>query len=241
MDKKSIHILSTGNLPDECILSARQNNIQVDRMPFIVTKPIIDIPLEKQIEALSLQSRIVIFTSKQAVRPVINLVKDQQPDWRFYCIEGATQRELLRLWDKNSIINTARTGAALAEKIKADHPTGELLFFCGKRRLNEIPEQLFQAGIPFQEVIVYETQLTPKTLENEYEGILFYSPSGVESFFSANHPGNATLFSIGMTTTNKLLEYTANEIITISQPDKAYMLKQAIEYFKQKNGYETKK
>ncbi|MCC8142570.1 MAG: uroporphyrinogen-III synthase [Tannerellaceae bacterium] len=67
-------------------------------------------------------------------------------------------------------------------------------FFCGQRRLNEIPERLSGAAISYKEVIVYETELTPQTLEKTYEGILFYSPSGVESFFSANHPGKATLF-----------------------------------------------
>ena len=36
------------------------------------------------------------------------------------------------------------------------------------------------------EVIVYKTIETPKVLTKQYDGILFFSPSAVKSFFSKN-------------------------------------------------------
>lgn len=129
MDKQSVHILSTATLPAGCVSLAIQHNIQVDILPFIRTKSVIDSSLKRWIKSVAQHPQTVIFTSKQAVQAVADTVKGQLPDWQFYCIEGVTRKEVLRNWNKKTILHTAPNGAALAKKIKATHSMGELLFF----------------------------------------------------------------------------------------------------------------
>lgn len=59
----------------------------------------------------------------------------------------------------------------------------KIVFFCGNKRLQTIPEKLANNGIAVEEVIVYETIETAANIKKQYDGILFYSPSAVQSFF----------------------------------------------------------
>ena len=65
------------------------------------------------------------------------------------------------------------------------------------------------------EIEVYKTMLTPKKFENPFDGILFFSPSGVQSFVigqiinSDEIPafGGMTAFCIGKTTASEAEKY----------------------------------
>ena len=53
------------------------------------------------------------------------------------------------------------------------------------------------------EVIAYKTLLSPNKLSKKYDGLLFFSPSGIESFLSENAIGEEVAFCIGNTTANE--------------------------------------
>ena len=66
---------------------------------------------------------------------------------------------------------------------------------------------------------VIETYLSitqPKAMGN-FDAVLFYSPSGVESYLQNNSLEDCTSFAIGETTAQSLKKYTDN-IITATQP-----------------------
>ena len=67
---------------------------------------------------------------------------------------------------------------------------------------------------------------------NEYFGILFFSPSAVQSFFSKNKVADKTiLFAIGNTTANEIKKYSTNKIIISDEPGKENLVTKMIEYF----------
>jgi uroporphyrinogen-III synthase len=98
-----------------------------------------------------------------------------------------------------------------------------------------LPERLTRKGIFVQEVPVYETASTPQKISGDFDGIIFFSPAAVKSFFSANALQEKTiLFAIGKTTADTLTENCENEVILSHSPVKELLIEQAIDYFQNK-------
>ena len=47
-------------------------------------------------------------------------------------------------------------------------------------------------------------------IKQKWDGILFFSPTGVKSFFAENKIANSAAFCIGQTTASEVKKYTAN-------------------------------
>ena len=91
---------------------------------------------------------------------------------------------------------------------------------------------LRQRGIDVNEIIVYQTINLPHKIEQEYHGILFFSPSAVQSFFQKNKLSDTTiLFAIGNTTANEIKKFTNNKIIISDSPGKENLVGKMVEYF----------
>lgn len=156
------------------------------------------------------------------------------PGWNVYCLGGATQEALKQHGNgfRHTISGTAANAASLAEEIIKNEEKGPLVFFCGDKRRDELPDLLRQHNIALEELIVYETTETPAPTGQEYDGILFLSPSAVESFFSVNSlPQQTVCFSIGPTTARALQDYTSNKIITSTSPSMEQLVLTTIFYF----------
>ncbi|NJE06734.1 hypothetical protein E3E36_11445 [Thermococcus sp. M36] len=73
-------------------------------------------------------------------------------------------------------------------------------------------------------------------MDKTYNGILFFSPSAVRSFFSNNRVAtNTVLFAIGNTTAAEIKNFSANTIQTANESAKELLLNQAIHYFQSYN------
>lgn len=174
MAGKPLHILSTGLLDEELVTSV-EGQIHLDCIPFIETRSETPDTIARAVAAIAPAPRSIIFTSKNAVKAVAaaNL---SQTDWDIFCIEAATKKQVQVSFPGSTIIAAAPNGARLAEQIVA-HAPKELLFFCGNRRLNTIPESLAAHHIPCREIIVYHTIETPKPVQGRYDGVLFTAPA----------------------------------------------------------------
>ena len=126
----------------------------------------------------------MIFTSAYAVRSVLALLT-QKPDWTIYCIRNETRLAIEKGFGREYVQKTADNARALSELIIADK-IQEAVFFCGDQRMDIIPDNLKKNGIDLEEVIVYDTRLTPVQITFEPDAILFFSPTAVRSFFSMN-------------------------------------------------------
>jgi uroporphyrinogen-III synthase len=174
-----------------------------------------------------------LFTSAHAVAAVGAHIS--QPAWQIFCLSGKTQTALLEHFSEDNIIATAPNAMALVPKIMAAKPVGEYVFFCGNKHLNILPAAFLANHISLTKVVVYETLLSPKRINDPYDGILFFSPSAVESFFGINRTDARTVcFAIGETTANVLREFTNNPVITAGFPDMENMVGEVKNYFKTK-------
>jgi uroporphyrinogen-III synthase len=94
---------------------------------------------------------------------------------------------------------------------------------------------LKQAGIKVHEKVVYRTMLTPQEITRSYDGIAFFSPSTVESFFSVNKMAPETvIFAIGGTTAAAVRERCDNGILVSGSPDAEMTIRRMINYFEHK-------
>ena len=80
-------------------------------------------------------------------------------------------------------------------------------------------------NIWYKKVVVYETELLNPKVEEKYDAVCFFSPSGVRSFAKFNSLDGMKLFSIGETTEKELKKFTKNKIITSKESNLDDLLK----------------
>ncbi|WP_271768540.1 uroporphyrinogen-III synthase [Aquimarina algiphila] len=185
-----------------------------------------------QIELLNVeikqQIQNAIFSSKNAVKAIQNAKINIQ---NCFCV-GATTKKLLEENGQN-VVETAQNAIELAEIIVKKYKSESFLFFCGNLRRDELPEYLNQNNVHLDEQIVYKTHQTAIKFNRSFDGILFFSPSGIQSYVSENSIGESISFCIGSTTASEAKKYT-NDIIIANKPTVENVIVQAVKYFNNK-------
>jgi len=188
------------------------------------------IAIQDKAFALSNIQDNLIFTSRNAVKAVSNHSGVQ--DIRRKPCFGVGEKTAALL-DENgfTVLESADSASQLAAVIVSQYPSESFTFFSGNQRLDELPSQLKKAQMAFNEIEVYDTILTPKAISTNVDGILFFSPSAIESYLSENKITNETCFCIGKTTA-KALENSTQNIIIANQPSIENTIIQTINHFK---------
>lgn len=172
----------------------------------------------------------LIFTSGNAVAAVSNHPDVQEVRRKpSFCV-GEKTADLL---DEIGFTVQERTNSAaeLAKLVISEYANESFTFFSGKQRLDELPNQLKEAEVLYNEIEVYETIATPKSIKGPVNGILFFSPSAVESYLLANEITNETCFCIGNTTAKALEKITKNVVIA-NQPSVDNTIIQLLNHYK---------
>ncbi len=155
-----------------------------------------------------------IFTSQNAVRSFFKAVERLSPPKRrediwvksCFCV-GEKTSDLLN--EKGfKIIKMMQNSADLGHFIAKSYQNDSFLFVCGNRRRKELPDILGKYSIRYEEIIAYHTSFNSQEISGVFNGVLFYSPSGVQSFVSMNELKNITAFCIGKTTADEAVLYT---------------------------------
>ncbi|WP_413999790.1 uroporphyrinogen-III synthase [Flavobacterium sp. W1B] len=203
-----MRILSTRILLDsqkQELLNAKFDLTEVD---FIATK-------HNRFELNEINDNL-IFTSQNSVLSVF-----EHPDFEalksknVFCV-GLKTKILLSEAGFNVIAYTGYA-ADLAEIITLIYGSESYTFFSGNLRRETLPVALKEAKIKFNEIKVYETTLTPHKIKTAVDAILFFSPSGIESYLKENTIKKETCFCIG-TTTAEALEGITKNVIIADQP-----------------------
>lgn len=166
-----------------------------------------------------------IFTSKNGVNAVL---KHDIKINNAFCV-GFRTKELLE--QKGITVSLAeKNGATLGKSIANRYKKTSFVYFCAEDRLDILPNKLAEANINVKEIAVYKTVLTPKKVNSEFDGVLFFSPSAVNSFFKLNKL-NSHAFCIGNTTASALKKHITNYTVA-KNPSIENVLVTAINYFK---------
>jgi uroporphyrinogen-III synthase len=219
-------ILSTKKLSKALKKKFSDAGIELVEKNFIQTKSI-------SFETLQLNNYL-IFTSKEAVKSVLKSEVKNVYSISCLCVGSKTKSFLEK--KGFTVIQSADYAEDLIQVIDSKYKENSFTFFCGNIRKNTIPNYFQQNKIAYNEIVVYETKLKPHQIKKPFDGILFFSPSGVNSFLEKNSLENKTCFCIG-TTTAKALENNPEvsghkNIVIASQPTVENIITEVIKFYK---------
>ncbi|MFV0237369.1 MAG: uroporphyrinogen-III synthase [Flavobacteriales bacterium] len=140
---------------------------------------------------------LIVLTSQNAVKAVFKKIPVIENE--LVCVGEKTAQLIEKLFHKKpKIISTS--SKHLAQEIIKMHYSS-IVFFSGNLRREELPVFLTSKNINFKEVTVYKTTYQPHILSHHFDGMIFFSPSGVESYLKNNSfSKNTRIFAIGSTT-----------------------------------------
>jgi uroporphyrinogen-III synthase len=229
--ENKIRLLSTAVLPAYTIQVVAEMGVSIVALPFIEITHIKNDTLHQTIGHLLNQHINTVFTSAQAVISVVSYITGQQPAWHIFCIGNETLKKVNELMPDATVIGAANSAIDIANVI-IDNRINDIYFFCGDIRLDNLPKALQEAKIKLNEIVVYNTAEVHHKVDGYYDGILFYSPSGVKSFFSNNTVHcDTVLFAIGSTTAATIKTFSNNTIVAGDKPSKERMAIDAAAYF----------
>lgn len=223
--QKFISILSTKKLLSYQKQALLDANFLVTEVNFITIKH-----LKFQLPVPSLEFGRLIFTSQNAVQSVLLHSKwEELKTKKVFCV-GLKTKTLL---EENGFNVEVYVDYAsdLAEIITLIYAKENFIFFSGNLRKETLPKALKEAKVNFDEIQVYETILTPEKIKIPVDGILFFSPSAVDSYLTNNKIKNETCFCIGDTTANALEKIT-KKIIVANQPSVENVIEDVIKEYK---------
>jgi uroporphyrinogen-III synthase len=188
---------------------------------FIRTKKIV-FSVEKNHE-------VVVFTSKNGVKSVWKQQREILENKTIICVGVKTKTFIEKKGFQ--VDETADYAEDLIGIIDQKYKGKTFTFFCGNIRRDTIPNYFKENQIAFEEVIVYKTKTHSKAISENFDGILFFSPSAIASFLEKNELKNETCFCIG-TTTAKALESRTKNIIIASKPTVEHVIDEVIQFYK---------
>ena len=182
-----------------------------------------------QLESFDLKSHSLIFTSVNAVDAFFenNFVPNEDfLDPKFNKIYAVGLKTKSRLRKQGfGTFKVAKHAKELSEFIIDNSQKEKFVHFCGNLALNVLDKTLPLQNISYRKVVVYETHLLYPEVEQTYDAVCFFSPSGVRSFAKYNSLDQIKLFSIGETTSKEIKKYTNNPIITSKESNLQDLLK----------------
>lgn len=204
-------LLSTKRLPTQQQQRLLATGVTLCSWDFIQTKPL---PFNANFE-----NKQLIFTSQNAVNAVEKELKNAA--YECYCVGEKTKSLLTKKGQK--VLKMTKNASVLADFLVKQPKNSQFLFLAGTHRRPEIEAAFDKKSLPLTVVEVYTTKPQPKAM-GSYDGILFYSPSGVQSYLQHNSLTNSLCFAIGDTTASELQQHQPKKIITATQPTIDHMI-----------------
>ncbi len=139
-----------------------------------------------------------IITSKNAVEALLtNCPAEDLKFENIYCVGRRTKRMVEKRIGK--VTHSENNAKDLANYLVEFIDGTEVTYFCSDLRLDYLPIILGENKIKVNEIEAYQTKYDAIEVDENIEGVMFYSPSTVQSYIKKNH-ANGIAFCIGETT-----------------------------------------
>ena len=147
----------------------------------------------------------VIITSKNGVEALLdNFTKEELNFKNIFCVGRRTKKMIQQ---KIGPVNHAEKNAErLAEYLSKEMKGNSVTYFCSDLRLDTLSKILTENKIEVNEVEAYKTMYSPELVSESIDGMLFYSPSAVNSYLQKNTTDKVA-FCIGASTAKEAQKY----------------------------------
>lgn len=140
----------------------------------------------------------VVITSKNAVEAILtNCPAEDLQFENIYCVGRRTKRMVEKRIGK--VTHSENNAKDLANHLVEFLEGTEVTYFCSDLRLDYLPIILTENKIKVNEIEAYQTKYDAIEVDRNIEGVMFYSPSTVQSYIKKNH-ANGIAFCIGEST-----------------------------------------
>jgi hydroxymethylbilane synthase len=158
----------------------------------------------------------VVITSQNGVDSILNsFTKNEIKFKNIFCVGRRTKKLIETSIGEVSFV--AKNAKQLAEYLAENLKNKEVTYFCSDIRMEILPAYLHQKNIQLNEIEAYKTMLSPLKIGDDVSGVLFYSPSGIESYLKKNDTDRVA-FCIGESTADIAKKYFKNVQVSNS-PD----------------------
>ena len=173
----------------------------------------------------------VVFTSQNAVNIAFKneKIRSSLENKLFFCVGKKTKALLIKNGQK--VFKMAKKSLELANFILKNNKNDQFTFFCAAERITDLERILSISNIKITPIILYKTQPKPHVIKGHFDGVLFFSPSGVRSYAMKNTFKNTHAFCLGPSTANEVENYSENFSVAKS-PEDSQMLLIIKNYFK---------
>jgi len=150
----------------------------------------------------------VVITSKNGVEALLdNFSKDELNFKNIFCV-GRRTKKLIE--QKIGLVSYSENNAQkLAEYLSTKLKGQVVTYFCSDIRLDTLPIILSENGVTLNEVEAYKTMYSPIDIKEDVKGVLFFSPSTVESYLQKN-TSDKVAFCIGESTAKEARKHFNN-------------------------------
>jgi uroporphyrinogen-III synthase len=165
----------------------------------------------------------LIFTSQNAVNAVLSSSKilKMMEGKTIYCVGKKTAALLVE--NKQKVAKIAQNSAELAHFLIKSHKKESFSYFCGKLRTPDLEEILPTQELHIQPIQVYTTHIQDHPLKSHFDGILFFSPSGVRGYAQSNGFENTHSFCLGNSTAKEVALHTSQYTVA-KEPSESQLL-----------------
>ncbi|MFK8297578.1 uroporphyrinogen-III synthase [Capnocytophaga cynodegmi] len=156
---------------------------------------------------------LLLFTSQNAIKSVLqHPKKDSLKSIPCICVGEKTAKLLSE--NNWKVLHYEEYATDLGNYIKQHCAKNRITFFSGNLRRDILPNVLKNNQISHNEIQVYKTILHSEKVNSPQKAILFFSPSGIQSFLQQNSFSDEIIFCIGKTTAEEASKHTKNYIIS---------------------------
>jgi uroporphyrinogen-III synthase len=204
-------ILFTKNIDQNIISKELGEDILVDCIEVIKTKPIMISPFE-------LKNYSLIFTSVNGVTSFFKNRFKPNEDFtaknynKIYCVGEKTKRELRR--NGFGTFKVLKNAETLSRFIIGHCQHEQFLHFCGNLAINVLDKDLPLQNIKYKKITIYNTEEINPLIPEKYHAAVFLVRAEFVVLQGEILWKDMKLFSIGETTSGELRNYTQEKIFT---------------------------
>ena len=154
------------------------------------------------IAGLKIEGKVVMVSSKNALEGFDLSGK------KVYCVGEKTKEAAERAGGQ--VVRVFEDSTGMAEGVVGLGLNAT--FICGARRMSSVEDAFAKSIAELQIIEAYDTELKSFIFIGEFEAALFFSPSGVESFFKSNTLQGVAI-CIGETTQAEALKHASSTLV----------------------------
>lgn len=187
-----------------------------------------DVLFFKQIVA---EKKIFLVTSQWAAKwLVLNATEIGFIQTDFILCLSKKQKEICSIISENILVAEEKNADSLAKLVLDKIQDENLIYLKGNNSLTVLQSILKINGIRIAEIEVYKNLPSQKTIENEFDIYLFFSPSGISNFYESGNriPVISKIVAIGKTTAVACRNTFSNEVFISPVQEELATVKYAI-------------